>query len=170
MEAIFKRRSIRKYKDIPVTPEQREKLLRAGMAAPSSENDQEWQFIEIRAQELKQKVMEMDPYAGALRTAPLCFLLCADKRHVSCPDDIYWVQDLSAAAQNMLLQAADMELGGLWMGLDDSIRAGLSELLSLPAYIDPLILLAFGTPDEEKKPIDRYLADRVHVDGFTETE
>lgn len=166
MDAIFQRRSIRRYRPDPVSPRQMEQLLRAGMAAPTSGNNQEWEFVVIRSAETMARIVEMDSYAGALKSAPVCVALCADMRRVAEPEELFWVQDLSAAAQNMLVEAAFLGLGGLWMGLYPGQRAALRPLLSLPAEVEPLILLAFGVSAEEKPPIDRYLPDRVHEETY----
>lgn len=166
MEAIFRRRSIRKYQTTPVDPAKIKQLLRAGMAAPSSGNNREWVFVVIQDRDTLHKIVEMDSYAGALKTAPLCIALCADMRCVSEPDEIFWIQDLSAAAQNMLLEATELHLGSLWMGLYPRQRAALRQLLHLPEYVEPLLLMAFGTAAEEKAPIDRYLPERVHFECY----
>ena len=141
-------------------------LLRAGMAAPSSGNNQEWEFLVIRSPQTMERIMELDSYAGALKTAPLCIALCADMRRVSEPDQLFWVQDLSAAAQNMLVAATSLGLGSLWMGLYPEQRSALRPLLALPESVEPLILLAFGTAEAEKPPIHRYLANRVHFEKY----
>lgn len=166
METIFQRRSIRKYRQTPVDSSQLNQLLRAGMAAPSSSNNQEWVFIVIQDPKTFQKILEMDSYAGALKTAPLCIALCADMHRVSEPKELFWVQDLSAAAQNMLLEATSLGLGSLWMGLYPQQRTTLRQLLNLPEHVEPLILLSFGTAVEEKAPINRYLFHQVHFERY----
>ena len=161
MDEIFRRRSIRKYLNTPVTERQLHQLLRAGMAAPSSTNDQEWVFVVIQDPALRDKIISFDSYAKALSTAPVAILICADKRRVSEPGEWFWIQDLSAAAQNMLIEATHMGLGSLWMGLYPEQCDLLKQLLQLPETVDPLMLLAFGVPSEEKEPIDRYLDESV---------
>ena len=168
METIFQRRSIRKYTDTPVTDQQLEQLLRAGMAAPTSSNDQEWVFIVLQNRDTMHRIVEIDSYARALETAPLCIVVCADMQRVSEPEDLYWVQDLSAAAQNMLLEATDLGLGSLWMGLSPQQRAELQTILQLPEHVNPLMILAFGTAAVQKSPIDRWLADRVWFERYEE--
>lgn len=137
------------------------------MAAPSSSNNQEWVFVVIQDPKTFHKIMEMDPYAGALKTAPLCIALYADMRRVSEPEELFWVQDLSAAAQNMLLEATALGLGSLWMGLYPRQRTILRQLLDLPEYMEPLILLAFGAAAEERAPINRYLSGQVYFERYS---
>ena len=61
----------------------------------------------------------------------------------------------------MLIEATHMGLGSLWMGLYPEQCDLLKQLLQLPETVDPLMLLAFGVPSEEKEPIDRYLDESV---------
>lgn len=166
MDAIFQRRSIRKYQNQAVEPEKLERILKAGMASPTSTNDQEWEFVVVQKEETRKKIIEIDSYASALETAPVCIVVCANMLHTSEPDQLFWVQDLSAAAQNMLIEATYLDLGSLWMGLYVEQRKQIQELLHLPEHIEPLMLLAFGYPEKKRSPIDRYLADRVHYEQY----
>lgn len=166
MDAIFQRRSIRHYQIKQIEPEKLQRILRAGMAAPSSTNDQEWEFVVIQKEETRRKIIEIDIYAKALETAPVAILVCANMQQTSEPDELFWVQDLSAAAQNMLIEATDLGLGSLWMGLYENQRTQLQTLLQLPAHIMPLILLAFGYAAQTLPPIDRYLTERVHNEQY----
>lgn len=166
MDTIFQRRSIRKYQNREIEQEKLERILRAGMAAPTSTNDQEWEFVVIKKEETRKKIIEIDTYAKALETAPVGIVVCANMQHTSEPDQLFWVQDLSAAAQNMLIEATHLELGSLWMGLYEDQRKQLQALLHLPAHIEPLMLLAFGYPEKKLAPIDRYLTERVHYEQY----
>lgn len=166
MDIIFERRSIRKFTDKKITDEQLELILRAGMAAPTAENNQEWEFIIINNTETRQKIMVENEYAGALKTAPLAILICADMTKVSEPNENFWIQDLSVVSQNMLLQARSLDLGSLFMGLYKHQRDSLKIMLAIPENIEPLMLLAFGEAQKEKEKIERYLEDRVHFEKF----
>ncbi len=170
MKDIFARRSIRKYTDKPVTHEEIKELLKAAFAAPSSDNNQEWVFIVTKDREAMMKIREKNEYAIALETAPVAILVCADMRKVGLPDMNYWVQDLSAASENMLIKATSMGLGSLWMGVhpDKEQVANTKEVFELPDYIEPMSLLTFGEPTRWKDPIDRYLEDRVHFEKYSE--
>lgn len=137
MKDIYRRRSIRKYQNVPLSEAQIRRLLRAGMAAPSSTNDQEWIFVVVKDADLREQIIEIDPYAKALSTAPVAVVVCADKRRVSEPKEWFWIQDLSAAAQNMLIEAASMGLGSLWMGLYPRQCGQLKQLLKLPGIYRP---------------------------------
>jgi len=98
LDAIHTRRSIRKYTDAPVSPEQVETLLRAAMAAPSAGNAQPWQFVVATDPALLAQVAALHPYIAMAAKAPLGILVCGDTRVEKYPG--YWVVDCSAAVQN----------------------------------------------------------------------
>ncbi|HOA32511.1 MAG TPA: nitroreductase family protein [Clostridia bacterium] len=159
---MFKRRSIRRYRDMPVTEEQLEEILRAAMAAPSAGNQQPWHFIVINDRSILKEIPKFHPYANMLNEAPCAIVVCGDtsrERHKS-----YWVQDCSAATQNMLLMAAEMGLGFVWLGvyLREERVSELRKLLDIPDNIIPLNIVAIGHPAEEKGPSDRFDETRIH--------
>ena len=114
MDAIFHRTSIRKYQEKPVEPEKIEKLLRAAMAAPSAFNQQPWEFYVIRNKEKIGKLSTVTPYTGCAVHAPLVFVACYRK---NCKALHYAQIDLSAAVENLLLEADALGLGAVWMGV-----------------------------------------------------
>lgn len=159
---IQARRSIRKYKAEAVSDEQIETLLRAAMAAPSAGNEQAWAFVVIRERANLDAAMQAHPYASMLRTASLAILVCGDLSRNS--HDGMWVQDCSAATENLLLAAANMGLGTCWCGVHprpDRERA-FRDLCKLPEDIAPFALIAVGVPDEHKGPADYHDPARVH--------
>ena len=115
MKEIFERRSIRKYTADPVSLEHEEKLLRAAMQAPSAGNEQPWEFIVVRDPETLKKMTEGHPYSTPLLGAPLGILVCGDVNKQRFNPYAYWVQDCSAAIQNLLLEAQHLGLGAVWM-------------------------------------------------------
>lgn len=78
METIFKRRSVRKYTDTAVSDEQLKQIIKAGMAAPSAKNSQEWIFIVLRDPAIYQTFSEVHVNAFAMKTAQAAILVCAD--------------------------------------------------------------------------------------------
>ncbi len=165
-DPVLSRRSIRKYTDEPVTDEQVECLLRAAMAAPSAGNQQPWQFVVIREREVLDAVPEVHPYSSMITLAPLAILVCGDRRLERWPQ--YWDQDCSAATENMLVAAAQLGLGAVWLGvhpLQERVD-GLRRLLCIPREITPFSLVPVGWPAETKAPADRYDAARVHYDRW----
>lgn len=167
---IFKRTSIRSYTDQPVTKEQIEMLLRAGMAAPSAKNVQPWEFVVIQDKEHLLKITEFHPYSSMLKQAPLAIAVCGNTTKIALEgvEDL-WVQDCAAATQNILLEATELGLGSVWMGVypKQDIIKGLRELLILPDFIVPFSLLAIGHPAGEVRPKDKYNPERVHWEKWS---
>ncbi len=166
LDFIQKRRSIRSYKDEPVSDEQVDTLLRAAMAAPSAGNQQPWEFVVIRDRAAMQAVTEFHVHATPLVKSVLGILVCGNMDRVQYGD--MWVQDCSAATQNILLCAANMGLGTCWLGvypIQERID-GLRRLCNLPERVVPLALIAVGVPDEDKGPADYYDPARVHHEKF----
>lgn len=166
LSLILRRRSIRRYLDRPVEEDKIELLLGAAMAAPSASNQQPWHFVVVTERGTMEAMAGAHPYARMLNQAPLCIAVCGE------PDasarGSYWVQDCSAAMQNLLLAAVALDLGAVWLGVHTSPEREeqIGEILGLPSHIKLLGLAAIGYPAEEKPPHDRYTADRVHRERF----
>ena len=80
----------------------------------------------------------------------------------------WWVQDCSAAMENMLLEATDLGIGSIWLGIypyEERVEA-VKKLFSLPERVMPLGIMALGYAAKEKPANDRYLAGRVHWEQF----
>lgn len=166
MDVIFKRRSIRKFTNEEICDEIIERLIRAGMAAPSAHNEQPWQFVIIKDKEILHTITDFQPYSKMLLQANCAIVVCgdlSDERRERC-----WVQDCSAATQNILLMAESLGLGATWVSAYpvESINKPLKKLLELPDYVIPLSIIALGYPAETKPPIDRYDELRVHINKW----
>lgn len=165
-EAILTRRSIRKFKSHPIPDVLIEKILRAGMQAPSARNKQPWHFVLVKNREMLDKISEIHPYAYMLKEAPLGILICGDSEIETTIE--YIVQDCSAATQNMLLAAHDLGLGAVWLGIfprEQRVKA-MRELLEIPQKIIPVSMIAVGYPDEKKSYEDRFKPERVHYEKW----
>ena len=162
LEAIRTRRSIRAYTPQPVPEELIEKLLRAAMQAPSAGNQQPWQFVVVTERARLDALTKVLPYGQMLLQAPLAVAVCGDLSHETSKG--YWVQDCSAATQNLLLAVHGLGLGAVWIGTyprDDRVRAVQAQL-GLPETVIPLCVVAIGYPAEKKVPVERYDQGRVH--------
>lgn len=163
MEEIFIRRSIRKFTDQPVEPEKIDKLLRAAMQAPSAANQQAWEFIVVQDRENLKMVAETSPYAKPAAGSAVTFVLLADENKMKVPTG--WEQDMGAAAENMLLEAVHLGLGGVWFGVAtaEPVVQNVRKLFALPDNIRPFAFISVGYPDGQKNQfVDRYQVDRVH--------
>jgi len=167
MEAIFKRKSIRKYQDRPVEKEKIEKLLRAIMQAPSAVNQQPWEVIVIENKETLKKLSEMSPYSKMIEGSAVTFVLAANSENLKVPSA--WQQDMGAATENLLLQAVELELGGVWLGTatsEDNMDF-IKDFFYLPENILPFSVVPIGYPDQDNNSfIDRFNKDKVHYEGW----
>ena len=162
MEAIISRRSIRRYTGQTIPDEMIEQLLQAAMSAPSAGNMQPWQFVIIDDREILDKIPKVHPYADMVREAPLAILVCGDLQRDGFGG--YWVQDCSAATENLLIAAHAHSLGAVWLGVyprDERVKA-LRDLLSIPEDITPFAVIALGYPAEELSKEDRFDPSKVH--------
>lgn len=166
LEAIFGRRSIRKYTDQAVSAETTETLLRAAMSAPSANNAQPWRFVVITERAVLDAIPTFHPYSEMLHQAPLAILVCADKTQTSQPG--YELLDCSAATQNLLVAAHALGLGAVWLGIfprEERMR-GIKNLVCLPDHILPVALVSVGQPAEHKPPADRFDAAKIHYNTW----
>lgn len=167
MDVIFNRRSIRRYKQEPVEQEKIEKLLRAAMQAPSAANQQPWEFIVVQEKDTLERLSKISSYAKMAADAPLAIVLLGNEDRMRL--QLHWEQDLAAAAQNILLEAAHLGLGGVWLGvapMED--RMGLiSEMFELKDKVKPFCVIPIGYPDnQEHKFIDRFDPEKVHYEKY----
>jgi len=166
MKEIFDRRSIRKYKPGEISVEKLRFLVKAGMYAPSAGNEQPWDFIIINERGILDKIPEFHPHAQMLKQAPAAILVCADITREKHKD--MWIQDCSAATENILIEITAQGLGGVWLGVyprEERIK-GLKELLAIPAHVIPFSLIAVGFPAERKLAADRFNPQRLHLNKW----
>lgn len=164
VEAILRRRSIRKYTEQPISEELFTGLLEAGMCAPSAGNERPWHFIVITERVLLDGITEFHDHAQMLKQAPAAIIVCADLTCDKYPGMKYWVQDCAAATENILLAAQEKGLGTCWLAVypREDRMSGMKRLLGLPEHIMPISAIAVGYPAETKSPHSRYDASRVH--------
>ena len=162
IQAILTRRSIRKYKKKPISEKVIKELLEAAMSAPSAGNEQPWHFIIIDDPNILSKVPTFHSHAQMLKNASIAILVCGDMNldeHQG-----MWIQDCSAATENILIAIRAKDLGAVWLGLyprKERIK-GMIELLRLPQNIMPFSLISIGHPVENQGKVDRYNPLRIH--------
>jgi nitroreductase len=165
MSAIFERRSVRSFLPKPVEPEKIEKILRAGFEAPSAHNRRLWEFLVITAREDLDAIADLSPYYKMCTTAMAAIGPCVNLGPGNSPNphDIWWVQDLSAVTENILLQIVDEGLGGVWLGWYPEPRvAVLSSRFGIPSHILPFSVVALGYPAKAPEKADRFDPQKVH--------
>lgn len=169
LDNIATRTSIRDYQDKAVEADKVDKLLRAGMAAPSAVNKQPWHFIVVDDRATLDKLGDALPNASMVKKAPLAIVVCGDlDKALEGDTQEYWIQDASAATENILLAAHGMGLGAVWTGLyppkDRSMVA--AEILGTPESIVPLDMIVVGYPGESPLPKDKYREDNISHNAY----
>ncbi|MDI7278042.1 MAG: nitroreductase family protein [Anaerolineae bacterium] len=162
LQTILARRSIRQYTAQPIAPQEIRRLLEAAMAAPSASNRQPWHFVVVTERSTLDRLAEAHPYGKMLFNATLCIAVCGD------PQNEYWVQDCSAATQNILLAATGMGLGSVWLGVHPrpERERAVREILGIPQQQAPLCLISLGYPAEHKEPRTQYDEAKVHYERW----
>jgi nitroreductase len=156
-DALYARRSIRAYQECDVERDKITKLLKAAMAAPSACNLQPWEFIVVTEQGLLKQLK--GTLVEGNYNAPVAIVVCGNPTNIPWEGD-GWMQDCSAAVENMLIAATAMGLGSIWLGgFDDK---ALVSLLCIPAHVHPMCVVLFGYPAQEKPPRTQYNEDAVY--------
>ncbi|MFA6408631.1 MAG: nitroreductase family protein [Gammaproteobacteria bacterium] len=166
-EAMFTRRSVRKFLPTPVPAEIIEKILRAAMSAPSASDGRPWHFVVIDDRAKLDSVPEFHPYAQMFLGAPMAIVPCADISSTA-KNPAFWQQDMAAATQNILLAVRALGLGAVWVSAfprEDRV-AGLRKMLNLPDHIFPLNIIPLGYTDVEQVAADRFDKTRIHHNGW----
>jgi nitroreductase len=161
---LFARRSIRRFTDEPVTPEQVTTLLEAAMAAPSAGNRKPWHFVVVTDAETRAALAESHPHARMLVEAPVCIVPCGEPGLSFADRSEFWIQDASAATENILLAATGLGLGSVWCGVYPVPErvAEARQILGVPETVIPFAYLAIGHGAEEKEARTQYDEERVH--------
>jgi len=134
------------------------------MAAPSANDERPWRFIVVHDQQTKERIPDVHPFAHMAAHAPVVILVCGDIRHQRYPG--FWVQDCAAATENMLIEAQQLGLGAVWLGvypIEGRVQ-GLRRLLAIPDYVEPFSLVFAGYPAKDGPPASCYDESKVHRD------
>ena len=161
MNHIYKRVSIRKYKDRPVEKEKTMAILRAAMQAPSAANQQPWEFYVVTNKEKLQALSGVSPYAGMTKDAPVAIVAVYRK---DCLLPMYAQIDLSIAMENLWLETVAQGLGGVWLGiapLEDRMK-DVEDILGIPEDLRAFAIFPYGYPAEEREQQDRFDESRIH--------
>ena len=168
LDNILARTSIRSYQDRPVEQDKIEKMLRAGMAAPSAVDKRPWHFIVVTDRQILEGLAEANPNAGMAARAPLAIVVCGDKTKALTSVPEYWVQDVAAATENILLAAQGMGLGAVWTGtypVTDRVEK-VAKVLNLPEHIVPFCTIVIGYPERYQAPKDKWDEGNISYNTF----
>ncbi|MGI6436263.1 MAG: nitroreductase family protein [Syntrophomonadaceae bacterium] len=171
LDLLRRRRSIRKFQERKLEPQQVEQLVKAALMAPSSRARRPWEFIVVQDQELLQKLALCKEHgASFLAEAPLGIVVAADPGKCD-----VWVEDSSICTMLLHLTATAMGLGSCWIQVrerwhNDRKTASnyVKELLHLPDSLEVLAIVAIGYPAEQKTPNDdtKLPYQKVHYNTF----
>ncbi len=169
IENIMTRTSIRAFTGQSVSSDTVEMLLRAGMAAPTAVNLQPWHFVAVTDRAKLDEMRQANPHAKMLEQAPLAIVVCGDmNKAMEGPGRDFWIQDCSAATENILLAAHALGLGAVWTGghpIEERVNT-LREILQLPENLIPLCAIVIGYPAENPEPKDKWKTENVSYNTY----
>ncbi|MBO4906814.1 MAG: nitroreductase family protein [Bacteroidaceae bacterium] len=170
-EIVQTRRSMRKYTDEQLTPEQVETLLRSALMSPSSKGKHAWHFIVVDDKAMLTALSGCKAVGSDfVKDAALAIVVVGDPQE----SDV-WIEDACVAATVLLYQAEDLGLGACWVQLrnrtavdGESTQDIVRKLLNIPDDLQPAVMVALGHKGMERKPFnpDRLLWEKVHIGGF----
>lgn len=168
IDNILTRVSVRQFTGEPISQQQIDTLLQCAMAAPSAINKQPWAFIVITDTALLQRIGNEMPNSRCQNNPACAFVPCGDLTKAIPDLPEFWINDVSAATENLLLAAHAMGLGAVWTGVHPSVErvAQLQSLLNLPEHIVPLCIVPVGYPAETPAIKEKFSADNIHYNGW----
>lgn len=169
IDNIMTRASVRAYSERPLTKETLDTLLHAAMAAPTAVNLQPWRIVVVTDSALRNKISGEIQSMAMAKDAQASIILCGDM-DATLPGDgkDFWVQDVSAATENLLLAANAVGLGAVWCGIypvNDRVEF-FSKLLELPDNVVPLSCVNVGYPAAPVTPKDKWDSSKVHYNKY----
>lgn len=163
-ELLYKRRSIRDFKNETLSDDQIILLLESATRAPNACNFQSWHFYAVTNKEMIESFYPTIYSGKWITSAPLVVVVCTDaekltKKFGDRGPGLFAIQDTAAAINNILLQAANVGLGGCWIGAFDEDKC--RELINIPSERRPIALLPIGVPNSEPSLRDRVALNDV---------
>ena len=179
LDVIMTRTSIRSFTGDPVSREQLETILKAGMAAPSAINIQPWRFVVLTEREKIDALFGESRMGKTFSTAGAVIIVCGQTTEMRKPfgqpdapeeewENIFWYEDCSAATENILLAAHALGLGAVWTAGYPAMEriAPLSAALGLPEKVVPLCIIPIGVPAETPTPKDKWKPENIHWENW----
>lgn len=146
LNVISKRRSIRKYKDAPVSDKDVLEIIRAGFFAPRAKHNDGLTFLVIKDLAMRGKISEIlkQPF---LKEAPVLIALVSDPAKSILP-----IQDISVASENMFLEAVNLGLGSVWKNVNEEFQPEIKKLLGIPSLLILINFIVVGIANEKPLP------------------
>lgn len=167
-DVLINRRSIRKYTQSKISDKLLEKIVQAGLSAPSAKNMQPCEFVVVTDRDTLDRLSDIRPYWKMLKTAPASIVTLANLSVYEPDASEMYVQDCSAATENMLLAAESLGLGGVWLGLYPHERPmqDVQALFGIPKNVIPISVISIGHPDEKRPPHGDFAMQKVHYNRY----
>ena len=162
IEKVLARRSIRKFKNDPISEEVLKSILEAGRQAPSATNNQPWHFVVVR----DTKGKEACDFQGFNRWVNgASFVIVGFYRQSEVIIEKLSLMDVTIALQNMVVAGWVQGVGSCWMGAFDERK--LEETLNLPVDATIVGAIAFGIPNgNPRQPPKKPLREILHFDKW----
>ena len=164
LSVIHSRKSVRNFTGGSVGRSNLDKILRAGMAAPTAMNKQPWSFVVVTDRKILDALSAGLPSAKMLSKAGAAIIVCTDPDLANGKSRDFAVIDASLAGENILLAVEALGLGAVWTAAypDADRMTTVRTVLHIPPNIIPLNVIPIGIPTGEDKPKDKYKKERVH--------
>jgi nitroreductase len=165
VRVIHSRKSVRHFVDKPISKEDLMVILKAGMAAPTARNQQPWAFVVITDKEVRTKLAEGLPYTKMVKDASAAIIVCGVMaKALQGEEQSFWIQDCSAATENILLAAESLGLGAVWSGMYplEGRMKYVREVLKIPEDVVPLNVIPIGYPAGDENPKDKFNPATIH--------
>ena len=184
LQQLFRRKSVRAYREDPITPEEKRLILEAACQAPTAGNQQLYTILDITSQPLKEALAITCDNQPFIAKAPLVLVFCADckkwydayqdagcaPRTPGAGDLLLAVSDAVIAAQNAVVAAESLGIGSCYIGDIMERCQEQRRLLALPPFVFPAAMLVFGRPtrqqQERPKPRRCPLEHIVHPNTY----
>lgn len=169
LDAIQTRVSVRQFTGEKISAEQIETLLRCAMSAPSAINKQPWAFVVVTDEALLKKMGEAFPYSRCGNGAACAFVMCGDlSKAIEGEGQGFWINDVSAATENLLLAAHAMGLGAVWTGVYPSQERTpqVQAMLGLPEQVLPMCIVPVGVPAEQPAVKQKFKEENIHYNRW----
>ena len=167
LEVIKTRRSIRSFKDAPIPDEAVEQILDAARLAPSGGNRQRWEFVYVKDPQVLRIIKNCSPgfYGDAAAVIVIGMKEEGEAFGRTSYDDIVGVMDVGFAAENILLAAHALGLGGC--AIASFNESGVRKVLDAPEDWKPILMVSLGYPDKvPKTPPKKPLSELVYLDRY----
>ena len=168
IENIQTRVSVRQFTGEKISDEQVQTLLQCAMAAPSAINKQPWAFIVVNDESILAQLGQEFPYSRCDQKPAIAIVPCGDLQKAIPGMEGFWINDVSAATENILLAAHAMGLGAVWTGVHPNMErvAAAQRVLGLPEHILPLCIIPVGVPAEQPEVKDKWVESNIHYNQW----